>query len=121
MGYLGVPRVIMDKDLVDATRKLKDAGFILSFSNCNAAPESMAKLPDSQAVLQQDLQLLKPSIEGLLGFEQIGLIPSLFASLPNFNVATESNETDKCAMFIKRPQYDTYGNILYPQQKTLGI
>ncbi|KMP05806.1 hypothetical protein CIRG_05487 [Coccidioides immitis RMSCC 2394] len=129
MSYLGVPIVIslpmvvvQDEDLEKATRKLNDSGFIPSSPNRNPAPEIMAELPDPQAVLRQineGYRRLDRSCKTfscpnhlLESFEQILLIPSSFASLPELNATKQSAA-------LTNAQYDTYGNILYPQQQTL--
>ncbi|OJD20410.1 hypothetical protein ACJ73_08254 [Blastomyces percursus] len=135
MSYLGVPIVIklpmvvvQDKDLEKATCKLLDSGFIPSSPNRNPAPEIMADLPDPQAVLRQinegyervdrSCKTFNCPSHLLESFQQILLIPSSFASLPDFSATTELNATKQAAA-LTNAQYDTYGNILYPHQRTL--
>ncbi|KAK2803381.1 hypothetical protein FQN50_007040 [Emmonsiellopsis sp. PD_5] len=122
MSYLGVPMVVgrpmvvvQDEDLEMATHKLGNSGFIPSSPNRNPAPEIMAELPDPQAVLRKinkGYERLDHSCKTfncpshLTGsFRQVLLIPASFARLPDFN--------------LKTAQYDVYGNIFYPHQRTL--
>ncbi|OJD17576.1 hypothetical protein AJ78_02327 [Emergomyces pasteurianus Ep9510] len=117
MSYLGVPIVIRlpmvvvhDEDLEKASRKLEDAGFIPSSPNRNPAPEIMADLTDPQAVLRQINEE---------SFQQILLIPSSFASLPDFSTTTDLNKQPTAPTAPTTTQYDTYSNILYPHRQTL--
>ncbi|EER38296.1 conserved hypothetical protein [Histoplasma capsulatum H143] len=129
MSYLGVPIVIRDKDFEKATRKLEDSGFIPSSPNRNPAPEIMAGLPDPQAVLRQineDYERVDRSCKTfncpshlLESFQQILLIPSSFASLPDFSSTTTELNATKQSAALATAQYDTFGNILYPHQQTL--
>ncbi|OAX84722.1 hypothetical protein ACJ72_00919 [Emergomyces africanus] len=122
MSYLGVPIVIRlpmvvvhDKDFEKASRKLEDSGFIPSSPNRNPAPEIMADLPDPHAVLRRinegyervdrSCKTFNCPSHLLESFQQILLIPSSFASLPDFSTTTESNATEH--------------NILYPHRQKL--
>ncbi|KAK2797869.1 hypothetical protein FQN51_008177 [Onygenales sp. PD_10] len=122
MSYLGVPIVVglpmvvvQDEELEKATQKLCDSGFIPSSPKRDPAPEIMARLPDPEAVMREinkDYERLDRSCKTFnwpshprKRFEQVLLMPASFANLPDFSPTTA--------------QYDTYGNIFYPQQRTL--
>ncbi|KKZ60715.1 hypothetical protein EMCG_04642 [[Emmonsia] crescens] len=70
----------------------------------------MTDLSDSQAILQQineDYKCVFNCLSHLLeSIQQILLIPSSFASLPDFSKTTELNATEQSA------QYDTYSKHL---------
>ncbi|PGG95190.1 hypothetical protein AJ79_10203 [Helicocarpus griseus UAMH5409] len=135
MSYLGVPVmvgqhmvVVQDKDLDLAACKLSKSEFTLSAPNRNPAPENMADLPDPQVVtreINRGYKRLDSSCktfdypDHLLGrFAQVLLIPSSFARLPDFSAAAGPTRQGQ-SFASANVQYDTHGNILYPQQRTL--
>jgi hypothetical protein len=119
--------VVQDDDYTTAVEKLKNAGFILSVPNRTPPPEIMENHPNPQQMLEEinagykrldrsctvfDYPHGDPTEKGL----QLYLFPNSFAHFSLEGPLRPSNEIRHTAT---TKQFDVYGNLHYPLERTL--
>lgn len=118
---------VRDEDYQVACQKLKDSAFNAVVPDHKPAPELLARLPDPDRVMrmvnkqyerldQSTTTFDYPTTHRLADRLKLTLLPNSFAHLPILDV-TSDFEPD--AITIPNKNYDIYGNIFHPLERTL--